>query len=504
MTKGKTGDKIPRSGSYGASGFSILLGAAAVFCVGAASDPGRAILGDFWSGAEGFPTLMWVAIALMLFGFSRVVAQAQQRERQENRNRIANQIRDDARAGTRRTFSLYLRPFFTESALTVENPVRSGNVLSPSTYAEGVDADIERLLGHAMDGRAPLVAIGGDAGEAGAGRVVSDADWKDDFAALADQAEAIIVAPFAQPATAWEVSELARTDQLAKTWFLMPPAGFFKRDDGTKTSTDALWGAAQNAHASIGLALPDYEAAGGFFKADAHGHATSVTPTRGFRPAALRTLFFGAQRGKARALLTFILLASAAPFLIAYAVNEWLIYAAKTDPGRWLSSDMADIIGTSKLVVRMALLALATSFVFGFSAFWRLALGSIAIEFLFETFVYQGLFQLLPPESSAEERHGLRYVGDIFFITVLGLWIGWSWRAVCPYFLGGDIGRLVGLELILALSSAPWFLAPEIMNGLPALDFINGTAAQFAFSAAYGLALYWIIASARAKALSVK
>jgi hypothetical protein len=180
---------------------------------------------------------------------------------QQSRNDFAKQI-VEAIADNAATppFTLFLRPFFTDGKII------DADGLEPSIAAIGISlmergsaADGERAFAQLFEKRAPLIALGRPDLRLGAGKVdAENLNWRETVLALARRAERIIVVPLAQPATLWELEQIAADETLrSKTVFLVPNnrgglASRFAPDESLK-SIRSIW---EWSRAKLRLAFP--------------------------------------------------------------------------------------------------------------------------------------------------------------------------------------------------------------------------------------------------------
>ncbi len=138
-------------------------------------------------------------------------------------------------------------------------------------FTRGVDRyDVEEELADAIDSRAMFVAIGNKRASYGAAKIlVEDDGWKALFNRLADAAFLILMMPGPSSSVLWEVTRLFEDPRLLKrTVFVMPRGMNAKR-----------WAEiAGMISARLGVALPEYQTAGCYFRPGSAGQPSQTLP----------------------------------------------------------------------------------------------------------------------------------------------------------------------------------------------------------------------------------
>lgn len=151
-------------------------------------------------------------------------------------------------------FSLYLRPFESTGKLTVKNP--AGDLPVPSSTYTPTHHELEQQLAIAFRKEAPLVALGRLDEYEGAARIATtDKDWVHLVERLMPAAMRLLVVPSHHKGTRDEIALVIANRFLNKTIFIMPP------------QTDpAEWSRTADTLKELGVALPQYDAAGAVFR----------------------------------------------------------------------------------------------------------------------------------------------------------------------------------------------------------------------------------------------
>ena len=258
---------------------SVYIGMSGLFATAFVAVRGHDVL-----GLEGTATIASLALAILVPCFALAVwlRRREFRDVQQDRDRFAAELIACLRGNDTpdAPFSLYIRPFFTDTKLLADGRVRDpGQVLvSPSDLAElGHPRDAERAAAHALDGFAPLVALGKTERRLGAGKVMTtDQDWQDDFRRLSALAERIVVIPIAQPSTLWELTQIASDPALAGKTVFVRPANRFHLDFGFKPGRrlkrfSSIWEASRRMLRGVLPQLPPF--AGGIRLLSLDGNA---------------------------------------------------------------------------------------------------------------------------------------------------------------------------------------------------------------------------------------
>lgn len=155
-------------------------------------------------------------------------------------------------------FCLYLRPFISTGILRVLYKIRytSEHDRTNTGWFEVPDdktvttfhwADLETILSMALEPTFRLVALGRPGEQVGAGRIPSTNEtWKDNFLALARNAQGIFILPSQRKGTKWELDQIWQSEELlGKTIFLVPPVNDEYADnhifeDGAKENASQL------------------------------------------------------------------------------------------------------------------------------------------------------------------------------------------------------------------------------------------------------------------------
>ena len=210
--------------------------------------------GDF---LHNWPT--YVIFAGLLAAVSIVagiISAGQQKRQQRERDARASQIIEDLQREDKRSYSLYLRGFFTTGRMPIFTDM-ADRALS-AAGSEGI-LDIEAIVGDAVESESPLVALGKPGEQIGAGRIQSQVEqWQKDVDLLAKGATHIFVLPTDTPGTKWEIEYIMENQLIERCIFLMPPAGsnIDWREDWERTASEMQ---------KLGIHLPPYKSNGMIF-----------------------------------------------------------------------------------------------------------------------------------------------------------------------------------------------------------------------------------------------
>lgn len=230
-----------------------------------------------YTGYRSDALWLGVAVALPVLLIGGWLAGRDEHDAVKSANEVASSALERAlsraRRGEQLAVTLYLRPFRITGQLPLDNP-RAGALMTPESFAEPRELDLETMIASELSDSLPLVALGEPGEHVGAGRVAtSEDDWQDAVKSLAGAAHRILVVPSAQPGTLWELGWLLDNAVLGKTVFLMPPAP----RDGADVEAD--WASATEAARQLGIELPPYDDEGCLFTLDGAGqllHSASI------------------------------------------------------------------------------------------------------------------------------------------------------------------------------------------------------------------------------------
>jgi hypothetical protein len=181
------------------------------------------------------------------------------------RRRLTQAARDAESTGPGRHV-LFLRPFFTDAKLHVQNPYASPYTIDP---LEPHLILPEEFIARVLEPYYTVRQIGGHKQTFGPGRLeASDSEWKRVFTAAVEVAEAIVIIPLINvrrrscespsgTAMLWEFRYLAESGHLRRTVVVMPIVHLFHR-----RATRRGWDAARQEAAKFKVNLPDYSRAG--------------------------------------------------------------------------------------------------------------------------------------------------------------------------------------------------------------------------------------------------
>ncbi len=172
------------------------------------------------SGVFAQPPLVCAMAAIPVGAVAASVRMWELKRKQRVRDNDAADILNRLERGEKPRFSLYLRTFGVTGNLPLEQSSEAERLLFGQPHL-----DFERLLAHAAESDAPLVALGKPEEHVGAGRILTDdATWEQKILRLAEHAVNIFVIPSSRPGTAWEIDMIVCNGLWSKTVFLMPPA----------------------------------------------------------------------------------------------------------------------------------------------------------------------------------------------------------------------------------------------------------------------------------------
>jgi hypothetical protein len=222
----------------------------------------------------------FVAFCALLPGLlGGLISYVHGKRQQTIRDLRADTVLAKLRQGEPCQYSLYLRAFETTRQLPQDvglNPMETRGGGMPFE-------DVETLLARAMEGTAPLIALGRPGEQQGAGRVeTTEEEWKDVFSLLASHAKVLILLPSANPGTRHEIGWISTQQFWAKTVLLMPQRrgspDVKEPDRGDSVASETHWEAVRSNLKEIGLELPQYRRCGIVFKLDTRGHVKLFQP----------------------------------------------------------------------------------------------------------------------------------------------------------------------------------------------------------------------------------
>ena len=194
------------------------------------------------------------------------------------------------------TYLLFLRPFFSDTALLQPNPFYSA--WSQGVTVDGPGLRPGELVGSIVE---PLIAV---REAAGSHAVVGNArlsfatdEWQVEIRKQIDAAAVILLRPLLRrakrtgtvqgQATVWEIGYLVESGRMERTLVMMPMAPLL-----TGRRMREMWEHARERAVDAGLELPAYDPAGGVF---AFAPAEGVwRVARRFQPGSSRKTRFGA------------------------------------------------------------------------------------------------------------------------------------------------------------------------------------------------------------------
>ncbi len=166
-------------------------------------------------------------------------------------------------------FSLYLRPFSTTEKFHVSNPDPRTIPATPASLYTPKSFELEDSLATALDGFAPLIALGRPGGNLGAGKItVDDQNWQQSLTTLAAAATIICIVPGHHDGTRWEIEYLKRMKYLNRAVFFMPPS---TKVPDPKIDAEKYWAEARIVLQQSGVTLPPYSRGGLIFTLSEEG-----------------------------------------------------------------------------------------------------------------------------------------------------------------------------------------------------------------------------------------
>jgi|CXWL01.1.fsa_nt_gi hypothetical protein len=205
---------------------------------------------------------------------------------QADRHRFAQAVYENVKGGeSQDEFALYLRPFFSDARF-----VWLPGSLGDKSWKWGGGIYFENAFCEAIDRHAPLIQVGGDGNRFGPGIVrVADNEWKSAVIALAARARLIIVVPFSQPATSWEIQTMKEMGFLSKVIFVVPPYSRLWGQNSNKVDPNTrglreIYLKSKSEFSEAGLSFPDEFGAGalrrfaGAFTLTDNGTVRDVVP----------------------------------------------------------------------------------------------------------------------------------------------------------------------------------------------------------------------------------
>lgn len=194
----------------------------------------------FVVAAAGVAGLVVITVGLRRTTYAKI---------QEERDRFAAAVADLLLKGCMPPpYSLYLRPFFTDGALTAQEGLLRELSFDPEEIADiGQRRDGERAVAQAVERHAPLVALGRTEQRLGAGRIeTADENWRTVFDLLIRHASRVVIVPIGQPATLEEVRAIAADPALLEKTVFVRPANrrsrkFSFAPDPRVRSIDRMW-----------------------------------------------------------------------------------------------------------------------------------------------------------------------------------------------------------------------------------------------------------------------
>ncbi len=212
-----------------------------------------------WIQRGGGEVLMFLAGGLTVGALAFLLGRSHRREQQEQRDREARALADQAaeqcfgalsqgqRVGK---FVLFLRPFALDGAMYAPSSPIPRFLLQPGFWIGSPPRALfeEYLAREILSTQLSLISLGQPSTLLGAGRIETvDAEWFRRFSTLAEAATSLALVPGAQPGIVSEVSYLRASGWLWKTVFFKP-VGYSK----------AEWEEAAEALAQERIDLPDW------------------------------------------------------------------------------------------------------------------------------------------------------------------------------------------------------------------------------------------------------
>lgn len=235
-------------------------------------------------------------LALIYLAASWILVPATKRMAFKERKGVADHLIKNIGQNSDVNFCLYLRPYFSDYCFGLQSSRFSLNSLAFGRWLSFEDA-----VAQAIDCKCSVVTLGGNRGKDGPAEiVVPDRDWQDAVTTLMEHASLIVVIPFSQPATRWEVKQVFRKSMLDKTVFIVPPltdnyvvlnAAMFNEDK-------IPWDVYEYSHKVFsleGFQLPKFRGDGGMFWYDKVLDEWAMHPFSGVMdctPQNLRRLIF--------------------------------------------------------------------------------------------------------------------------------------------------------------------------------------------------------------------
>lgn len=185
--------------------------------------------------------------------FSKHKKKIAQASRDEKAHKMISEIRMDGKP----KYSLYLRPFLSTGKIQITDfEARGVTFISPEA-----ERDLETVFAEALEPIAPLIALGIQGEQEGAGRVHTlNKNWQSDFIILAENAKLILLLPSNRSGTLWEIHWILKNKVLNKCFFFMPPQTFKRTFDWAQ-----YWKKCLKEIDDIGLKLPPYNKKGLIF-----------------------------------------------------------------------------------------------------------------------------------------------------------------------------------------------------------------------------------------------
>ncbi len=215
---------------------------------------------------ETYSVVWTIGVVAALIAAGRMLSWASRRWNQRRRDKKAAQllrrITDGSKSGKASAYALFLRPFSTTSRLTIANPSRRWLPLLPGYFSHESTLEFETLLSEALAPDLPLIALGRPGEHIGAGRIETpDDEWRRIFERLVEHATWVVMIPYDQGETRWEVDWLTSRGYLAKVVWMMPP-----KLKSSRIDMQSYWDQVRQGLRSSGLGLPVYTPAGQFFR----------------------------------------------------------------------------------------------------------------------------------------------------------------------------------------------------------------------------------------------
>jgi hypothetical protein len=253
------------------------------------NDPGNGSFVDVALAVGGFLAWTYLLASLVLVPITK-------RRAFKERKVIAAQLINNIDEQSETEFCLYLRPYFSDYRFGLQS-----DRLSLDSLEFGRWLSFEDAVAQAVDRQHSVVALGGNRGADGPAEiVVPDRNWQDAVTKLMEHASLIVIVPFSQPATRWEVKQVFRKSMLDKTVFIVPPLteNYVSLNAAMFNEDKIPWDVYEYSHTVFGLEgfqLPKFRGDGGMFWYDNVLDEWAMHPFSGLMdctPKNLRRLIF--------------------------------------------------------------------------------------------------------------------------------------------------------------------------------------------------------------------